>query len=322
MESNNVDISVHMITYNHYGFIKEAIEGVLMQKCNYSFELVIGEDFSTDTTRQICEEYAEKYPDIIRLLPSTKNWGVQKNFFRTYEACRGKYLAFCEGDDFWTDPNKLQLQVSFLQENKDYSGVSHNASKLFVNWNTAYSVKQAIKNNEDISRISGIKGSFNEGRKETEISFLEILDYWPIQTGTFFCRKFPLEEYPSFIYETKHVDTMLFFTLWSKGKIKYINKICSTYRVHENGMTNFMKGVGYYKNKIKTFESLDDFFEFKYKKLFKSRIVAFMVQISIDTKNNKERLSYLFKAIKMSPSIIFSKWRIILSLLRKGIING
>ena len=87
-------------------------------------------------------------------------------------------------------------------------------------------------------------------------------------------------------------------------------------------MTNFMKGVGYYKNKIKTFESLDDFFEFKYKKLFKSRIVAFMVQISIDTKNNKERLSYLFKAIKMSPSIIFSKWRIILSLLRKGIING
>jgi len=110
-----------MITYNHEPFIAQAIEGVLMQKTNFKYELVIGEDCSTDNTRKICEEYAHNYPDIIRLLPSEKNLGVFANGTRTMKACmNGKYIALCEGDDYWTDPYKLQKQVNFLEENEDY----------------------------------------------------------------------------------------------------------------------------------------------------------------------------------------------------------
>ena len=103
-----------MITYNHEKFIAEAIEGVVMQKTNFQFELVIGEDCSTDNTRAICIEYQKKYPDIIRLrLPET-NQGMMLNWINNINSGRGKYIALCDGDDYWTDPYKLQKQVDFM----------------------------------------------------------------------------------------------------------------------------------------------------------------------------------------------------------------
>mgnify|MGYP001248218371 CR=1 FL=1 len=114
-------VSVHMITYNHEKYIAQAIEGVLMQKTNFLFELVIGEDCSTDSTRVICKEYADRYPNIIKLLPDAgKNLGMMENAIRTTMACTGKYIALCEGDDYWTDPYKLQKQVDFLEAHNDY----------------------------------------------------------------------------------------------------------------------------------------------------------------------------------------------------------
>ncbi len=114
-------VSVYMITYNHGNFIAQAIEGVLMQQTNFSVELVIGEDCSTDNTRQVCLEYKEKYPDRIKLVLSEKNLGVGKNGLNTFAACLGKYIAICEGDDYWTDPLKLQKQVDFLESHPDYT---------------------------------------------------------------------------------------------------------------------------------------------------------------------------------------------------------
>ena len=109
-----------MITYNHEDYISQAIEGVLMQKTNFLIELIIGEDCSTDKTREICIKYQQQYSDIIKLqLPET-NKGMMRNFIENMQAAQGKYIAICEGDDYWIDPLKLQKQVDFLEANKEF----------------------------------------------------------------------------------------------------------------------------------------------------------------------------------------------------------
>ncbi len=112
-------VSVMMITYNHAPFITKAIQGALQQKVNFPFELVIGEDCSTDGTREIVLEYQKKFPDIIRVITSDKNVGAKKNANRTGKACRGKYIAFCEGDDYWHHPYKLQKQTDYLESHPE-----------------------------------------------------------------------------------------------------------------------------------------------------------------------------------------------------------
>ena len=110
-------VSVHMITYNHEPYIRQSIESVMMQKTDFEFELVIGEDASQDKTREICFEYQKKYPDKIRVLWWHEN--VSKfggNGRRTRAHCRGEFIAFCEGDDYWIDPLKLQKQVDIMRK--------------------------------------------------------------------------------------------------------------------------------------------------------------------------------------------------------------
>src|SRR5512137_2891725 len=107
-------VSVSMLTYNHAPYIAQAIEGVLRQKTNFAFELVIGEDCSTDGTREIVLAYAAEFPRVIRVITSERNVGSTKNSWRTFRACVGKYIAWCEGDDYWHDMGKLQLQFDYL----------------------------------------------------------------------------------------------------------------------------------------------------------------------------------------------------------------
>ncbi|MBM3299903.1 MAG: glycosyltransferase, partial [Deltaproteobacteria bacterium] len=107
--------SVLMITYNHRPYIAQAIECALNQQTDFPFEIVIGEDCSTDGTREIVFEYQRKHPDVIRVLTSDRNLGPMHNFLRTFDACTGKYVAICEGDDYWHHPEKLKMQVDFLE---------------------------------------------------------------------------------------------------------------------------------------------------------------------------------------------------------------
>ncbi len=141
---SNPMVSVLMITYNHESYIAQAIEGVLMQKTDFAIEIVIGEDCSTDRTREIVLDYQKKYPELIRVIISDNNVGMMNNSKRTMAACRGKYIALCEGDDYWTDPLKLQKQVDFLESNPDYVMVHTDAdvyytqtSKLVSSYNIA-----------------------------------------------------------------------------------------------------------------------------------------------------------------------------------------
>ena len=118
--NSDIQVSVHMITYNHEPYIRECLESILSQRTDFRFEVVIGEDCSPDNTRAIVLEYQDRYPDIVRVLESTKNLGSNLNAQRVKEACRGKYLAFIEGDDYWNHPRKLQMQYDFLESHPDY----------------------------------------------------------------------------------------------------------------------------------------------------------------------------------------------------------
>lgn len=109
-------VSVCMTTYNHEPYIAQAIESVLCQQTTFGVEIVIGEDCSTDNTAQICHSYQQRYPEVVRLVTSPTNVGMHANYRRTIEACRGKYVAMLDGDDLFTDPNKLQKQVEMLEE--------------------------------------------------------------------------------------------------------------------------------------------------------------------------------------------------------------
>lgn len=123
-------ISVFVITYNHEPFIAAALEGIVNQQVECPMEVIIGEDCSTDGTYAICRAYAEKYPSLIRLLPSERNLKMMGNFLRTLHECKGEYIAFCEGDDYWTDPDKLRKQLSFLKANPSMVFAFH-GSKTF-----------------------------------------------------------------------------------------------------------------------------------------------------------------------------------------------
>ena len=117
-------VSVLMITYNHADYLAEAIEGVVRQVCNFPFELLIGEDASKDRTRQIALEYQKRYPHIIRVVHSETNVGMNINSWRIFTKARGKYVAYCEGDDFWCAPDKLAQQVALIEGNEKI-GIVH-----------------------------------------------------------------------------------------------------------------------------------------------------------------------------------------------------
>ena len=120
-------ISVVILTYNQQDTIGRAIDSVLMQKCHVPYEIIIGEDASTDNTRAICQEYAAKHPDIIRLFCNERNKGITDNYFDCLLQCRGKYIADCAGDDFWIDSEKLEKEVCVMESHP-------NVTMVITNW--------------------------------------------------------------------------------------------------------------------------------------------------------------------------------------------
>ena len=121
-----VKLSVIFITYNHEKYVEKALRSVCEQETDFPFEVVVGEDCSTDSTREILRKVAAEYPDKVRLLFREKNFGRPTlNVYNTTMECKGEYLAYLEGDDYWTDNHKLQKQVSFLEEHPEYIACTH-----------------------------------------------------------------------------------------------------------------------------------------------------------------------------------------------------
>lgn len=153
-------VSICCITYNHEKFITKTINGFLNQETNFNYEILIGEDCSTDNTRNIIEEIASRHPQKIRLFANAQNMGARKNFQNIRKNAKGKYIAVCEGDDYWTDTLKLKKQIAVMEKNPDISFCFHSAKMV-----TAGGIATGIKLRpyassgkhgiEDIIRIAG-----------------------------------------------------------------------------------------------------------------------------------------------------------------------
>jgi glycosyltransferase involved in cell wall biosynthesis len=123
MNSNTPLVSIVVLTYNQQETIRLTLDSLIKQDCNFPFEIIVGEDASPDSTRKIVLDYAERYPEVVRVMEKSTNKGILKNYKDTLAECRGKYIAQCSGDDSWHNPKKLQKQVDFLEQNPDYGFV-------------------------------------------------------------------------------------------------------------------------------------------------------------------------------------------------------
>ncbi len=223
-------LSVLFITYNHEDYIRQALDSVLMQKCSFEFEIVVGEDCSTDSTRDILREYDRKYPGRFNLLFREKNFGrPTMNVYDTGMHCTGDYIAFLEGDDYWTDENKLQKQVDFLDRHPMHMGCTHTCMVVGKQGEPVY-------DNEALSLYTW-DGDFTfEDYKKGP--------YWPGQTATVVCRNFFREgRYDYTILYKAHDfldDGVILMFLLMQGPIFRMSETMSAWRfVKKEGEGNW-----------------------------------------------------------------------------------
>lgn len=208
----NVFVSVFMLTYNQEQFIAQAIEGVLMQQTNFKYQLVIGEDGSTDNTLEICKAYQEKHPDKIKIISQPQNIGLMYNFVSTYTFLRGKYIAICDGDDYWIDPLKLQKQVDILDSNNNISVVYSRTKKEYPNGKIESTV------------------IIEEQRQRKTIADLLQGNFIPSVTVMFKSENLP-SELPDWFKSLPYGDWPLYLYALSDGsKIECINQELTVYR--------------------------------------------------------------------------------------------
>lgn len=238
-------VSVCMITYNHEPYIAQAIEGVVQQTNNFPFELVIGEDCSTDGTRKIVFEYQKKYPDIIRVITSNNNVGMHKNGLRTEDACQGKYIAYCEGDDYWQDPQKLHIQLNHLEVHPD-CGLVHSD----INTLDGESMNLTIS----VNKYAGIS------MDDTIDHYMGILEgTYPVYTCTVCVRRSSLDEAKKNIIELiesnqyVQADLPRWLAISRIAKVKYFDRPFSVYRILEESAMHSKKPLKVMKAKLSSF---------------------------------------------------------------------
>lgn len=208
-------VSVRLATYKHEAWIAQCLEGILMQRTDFPFEVIVGEDDGPDQTRKIAQSYADRFPDRVRLLPAEPNLGPMRNSYRIQQACRGKYHAMIEGDDYWIDPLKLQSQADFLEAHPDVSVCVHNAFIL----NEMHGATRLFYETPPAPI-----GDFEAGLRMT------------FPTASVMARGAVLASLPAWRLKIWCGD--LLFRLWClhHGKFAYVNRIMSVYRRHQDGL--------------------------------------------------------------------------------------
>lgn len=124
-------VSVSVVAYNQEDIISDAIKGVVGQRCSFPFELVIVDDNSTDGTFDVIKEWQQRYPHIIKAYRNPKNLGLQRNYFEAFSHCTGKYLALCDGDDYWCDASKLRRQIEYMEAHPECAITFHRVVNLY-----------------------------------------------------------------------------------------------------------------------------------------------------------------------------------------------
>jgi glycosyltransferase involved in cell wall biosynthesis len=315
-----VKVSACIITYNHEAFLRECLDGAINQKGDIEYEIVIGEDKSSDLTKQICIEYAEKHSKLIRFYPRVKNMGMIGNWIETIQNCQGKYIALCEGDDYWTDPLKLQKQVDFLEANPDYVLCFHKINILKTNGEIVEDfITKVPENYESIDTLACLGNYIHT----PSVVFRNVITKFPAEF-----EKSPIGDY------------YLYMMLAEYGKFKYLEDNMAVYR---EGVGIWSKENDYFKNFNTAYlhALLCNYFEnnISIKLIFTERIKDFLkhfessitvnelLKLGVNDELKKQVLNILLnKNIDLKKDLLFYKstknlFYILLQRLKKKIWN-
>jgi glycosyltransferase involved in cell wall biosynthesis len=281
-------VSVLVISYNQQQYIRQTLDSILMQQTSFDVQIIIADDASTDGTRAVCEEYERQYHGRITLLASSGNMGAIRNVARGLAACEGEFVALCEGDDYWTDPLKLQLQSDFLIANPSYSLCCTDYSVL-----TDESVEQP-------------RFSFSSDR---DISLDNWEDPYLLKTCTVLYRRKFFDavlalKYPHF------KDIYLFVVLLSRGKGRFLAANTAVYRIGQAGVWSSKSATYKTIANARTAFSLDRFFKGKDQRIKKftvryleEAIALIRINAPGEKKLQREMLIKLFRCVKFQTSI-------------------
>lgn len=289
MISDEILVSICCITYNQESYIKDALEGFLKQKTNFSYEIIIHDDASTDNTTNIIKAYEKKYPDIIKTICEEKNqyslgkWCLVK----TFNEAKGKYITVCEGDDYWIDENKLQEQVDYMEKHKECTFCFHNANVLDMRSNTIKG--KLVPTSNELDKYLKPDNIYNVGE-------LELLGFLP--TASFMFRTENVAKLPNWFEECFVQDWPLKLIMTSFGYGYFINKPMSIYRKNAKGsVTNdnlktsrdSSSGKIHILNKeTEIVNWIDEFTEGQYKEIFDLRRKERKIETLIAERKNKE----------------------------------
>jgi glycosyltransferase involved in cell wall biosynthesis len=316
-QTNDVLLSVCLLTYNHEFFIRKAIENAVNQQTNFDYEIIIGEDCSTDNTRKICEEYQEKYPDKIRLLPSEKNLGLKENFLQTFRECKGKYIAYLEGDDYWLSTEKLQKQIDILEKDLDVSMVHTNCkvwdvenNRIYDCWTPTDGVCIREKNIGVVNVIAEFEGNFRQVKTSSCCYRKQILeDILKKDEFAFLNPEFPTQ------------DFQLFLEMSMKGKFAFIPEEMTMIGLHDSLSAAFSEKkqiayrLGFYKIGI--------YYIQKYNLPQKARQIWIRKQLNyLLNKAFKNKDKNLAKAVRAKADLVNYQMPITQKLLYLGTCSG
>ena len=214
-------VSIVMVTYNHANWIAQAIESVLSQEADFEYELLIGEDRSTDNTREICRQYAQRRPDRIVLTLREHNVGVFANWSGLFQAARGDFIAFCEGDDYWTSPHKLAKQVRAMEQNPGWAGCFHKTRVIHA----------------DGSEPDRFLPAQSPG---SEVSLRQIVADNCIATCSIMYRRGVAPKIPDWFATLAMGDWPLHILHAMHGPLGYLDEEMGVYRLHRGGIWTSM----------------------------------------------------------------------------------
>jgi glycosyltransferase involved in cell wall biosynthesis len=285
-------LSVMMITYNHERFIAQALESILAQKVDFDYEIVVGEDCSTDRTRDILVDFQRRYPGKIVSLLRDQNVGPMANLEATLAACRGQYVGLLEGDDYWTCEHKLQRQVDYLDAHPDYAICCHRVQVL----------------DEMDTSQAGVLPPRPPGSYTLE----DLLQGNFIMTCTVVYRRNPSGELPSWFHQVKPGDWPLMALAARFGKINLMDEVMAVYRVHSGGTWSARPRSGQLRECIPMLEALDEQLGFRYTNIIRRTIAQFYFNLAINARadgNRRETAKHLVNCVRNGrPRLPGSEW--------------
>lgn len=236
-------VSILVITLDHDPYLAQTLDSLLGQRCDFSFEILIGEDCSKDQTLAICEDYQQRFPGIVRVVSSEKNVGMHRNLARIWHRARGQYIAICEGDDYWVDPLKLAKQVAFLEARPAYTLCG------------AYT--QKIRQEKDGSwHDAGLIGPV---MLKEAYSVEDLIPEYSFHTSSVMVRK-DCVRFPVWFWDMYCADRPLYLLCAEQGPAGFIPEVMSVYRLHGTGIWSPTGLLGKAEKGQKLFETLDAYF--------------------------------------------------------------